>query len=48
MDNHDDDDDIERVQEPEVNHFVIGCFGHHFDNRGLYLEIDDVIGLHDS
>ena len=36
VDHHDDNNNIERVQQPEINHFVIGCFGDHLDNRGLH------------
>ena len=36
MDNHDDNDDVERVEKPVVNHFVVSGLGNHFDNGALH------------
>ena len=35
VDAHDDDDDIEGVDEEHINHLEIGSLGHHLINGGL-------------
>ena len=35
VDGHDDNDNVERVDQKEVNHFEVGCFWYHFVNCGL-------------
>ena len=32
VDNHDDNDDVEGVEEPVVNHFVVSCLWYHLHN----------------
>ena len=35
VDNHDDNDDVEGVEEPVVNHFVVRCLWYHLHNGTL-------------
>ena len=35
VDNHDDNDDVEGVEEPVVNHFVVSCLWYHLHNGTL-------------
>lgn len=35
MDPHNDDDDVERVHEPVVDHLEVGRLGHHLVDGGL-------------
>lgn len=36
VDGHDEDDDVEGVQEPEVDHLEVGGLGHHLADAGLH------------